>query len=105
MFLFTRFDSSSSDEDVLLAVVARGVGKWNGNQTDNNDEGDDENDKDVPSIGKKFDENSGLVGVSSIVGVHVVQNQNPQRDNLSSNFVGLTTHLALNYDPLFGSLL
>ena len=102
LFLFTRFVSSSSDEDVPLAAVARGVGKSNDDETDDNDEGDDEDDEDVLSIDKKSDGNSGLVGVSSIVGVHVVQNHNPQRDNLSSNFVGLTSHLALHYDPPLG---
>ena len=102
LFLFTRFDSSSSDEDVPLAAVARGVGKSNGDKTDDGDEGDDKDDEDVPSIGTKSDENFGLVSVSSIVGVHVVQNHNPQCDNLSSNFVGLTSHLTLNYDPPLG---
>jgi hypothetical protein len=102
LFLFTRFYSSSSDKDVPLAAVARGVGKSNGDQTEDEDEGDDEDVKDVPSIGEKSDENSGLISVSSIVGVHVIQNHNPQCDNLSSNFVGLTSHLALNYDPPFG---
>ncbi len=83
----TRFDSSSSDEDVPLAAAARGVGKSNGDQTDDNDKGDYEDDEEVLSTGKKSDENSGLVSVSSIVGVHVVQNHNPQCDNLSSNLL------------------
>ena len=96
---FPRFESSSSDKDVPLAAVARGVGKSNGDQTDNDNEGDDEDDKEVLSTGKKSDENSGLVSVSSIVAVHVIQNHNPQRDNLSSNFVGSTSHLDLHYDP------
>ncbi len=102
MFLSTKFDSSSSDEDVLLAAVAKGVCKSNGDQTDDDDEGDDKDDEEVLSTGKKSDENSGHAGVSSIVGVHVVQNHNPQRDNLGSNFVGLTSHLALHYDPPLG---
>ena len=102
MFLSTRFDSSSSDKDVPLAAVAKGVGKSNGDQTDDKDDGNDEDDEEVLSTGKKSDENSGHVGVSSIVGVHVVQNHNPQRDNLGSNFVGLTSHLALHYDPPLG---
>ncbi len=102
LFLFTRFDSSSSDKDVPLAAVARGVGKSNGDDTDDKDKLYDEDDEDVPSIGKKSDENSWLVGVSSIFGAHVVQNNNPQCDNISSNFVGFTSHLALNHDPPLG---
>jgi hypothetical protein len=47
----------------------------------------------------KMFELSGLCGVTSIVGGHVGQNHNPLRDNISSNFVGFTSHLALNYDP------
>ena len=83
MFLLTRFGSSSSDEDFPSAVVARGVGKSNGDKTDDNDKLYDKDDEDVPSIGKKSDENSRLVSVSSIVGGHVLQNHNPQRDNIS----------------------
>ncbi len=56
----------------------------------------------MQSIGKKSDENTRLDGVSSIVGAHVVQTNNPQRDNVSSNFVEFTSHLALNYDPPLG---
>ena len=105
LFLFTRFDSSSSDKDDPPAVVARVVGKSNGDETDADDKLYDEDDKDVSSIGKKSDENSRLVGVSSIVGAHVVQNHNPLHDNVSSNFVGFTSHLALNYDPPLGPFL
>ena len=97
---FHSFDSSSSDEDVPLAAVHKCVGKSNGDQTDNDDKGDDEDDKydeEVLSTGKKSDENSGHASVSLIEGVHVVQNHNPQCDNLGSNFVGLTSHLALRY--------
>jgi hypothetical protein len=54
LYLFTRFDSSSSDEDVLLAAVARGVGKSNGDETDDDDKLYDEDDEDVQSIGKKI---------------------------------------------------
>ncbi len=61
-----------------------------------------EDDKDVTTIGKKSDQISGLCGVTSIVGGHVGQNHNPLRDNVSSNFVGYTSHLALNYDPPLG---
>ena len=83
-------------------MVARGVGKSNGDKSDDDDYGDDEDDKDVRCIGKKSDKNTRFVGVSSIVGAHVVQTNNPQRDNVSSNFVGFTSHLALNYDPPLG---
>jgi hypothetical protein len=96
---FHRFDSSS-DEDVPLAAVHRCVGKLNGDQTEDDDEGDDEDDEydeEVLSTGKKSDDNSGHAGVSLIEGVHVVQNHNPQHDNFGSNFVGLTSHLALCY--------
>ncbi len=51
---------------------------------------------------KKSDEISGLCGVMSIVGGHVGQNNNPLCDNVSSNFVGFTSHLALNYNPPLG---
>ncbi len=54
MFLSTRFDSSSSDKDVLLAAVAKGVGKSNGDQIDNDNKGDDEDDKEVLSTGKNL---------------------------------------------------
>ena len=87
LFLFTRFAPSSSDEDEEEAAVAGGVGKSNGDESDNDNYGDDEDDKDVQSIGKKSGKNTRLVGVSSIVGAHVVQTNNPQRDNVSSNFV------------------
>jgi hypothetical protein len=43
-----------------------------------------------------------VAGVSLLEQLHVVQNHNPQRDNLGSNFVGLTSHLALYYDPPLG---
>ena len=102
IFLITRFDDSSSDEDEVSTAVARGVGKLTGDETDNEDKLYEEDDEDVRSIGKKSDEISGFVGVSSIVGGHVGQNHNPLRDNVSSNFVGFTSHLALNYDPPLG---
>jgi hypothetical protein len=54
LFLSTRFDSSSSDKDVLLAAVAKGVGKSNGDQIDNDNKGDDEDDKEVLSTGKNL---------------------------------------------------
>ena len=63
-------------------AVARGVGKSNGDKNDDDDKLYDEDDKDVQFIGKKSDENSWLVGVSSIFGAHVIQNHYPQRDNV-----------------------
>ena len=51
---------------------------------------------------QKSDENSGIVGVWSVVGGRVGQNHNFLRDNVSSNFVGFTSHLALNYNPPLG---
>ncbi len=51
---------------------------------------------------KKSDEDSGSVGVLSVVGGHVGQTNNPLRDNVNSNFVGVTSHLALNYEPPLG---
>ena len=35
-------------------------------------------------------------------GLHVVQNHNPQHKNVGSNFVWLTSHLAMNYHPPLG---
>ena len=92
-FLFTRFDDTSSD------------GKSTVDETDNEDKLYEEDDKDVQTIGIKFDEISGFVGDSSIVGGHVGQNHNPLCDNASSNFVGFTSHLALNYNPPLGPFL
>ncbi len=54
---FHRFDSSSSDEDVPLAAVHKCVGKSNGDQTDKDDKGndeDDEYDEEVVSTGKNL---------------------------------------------------
>ncbi len=102
---------SSSDKGFLLAKVATGVGKSNGDEADDGDDigpnnnGDDKDDKsedEDESPGKKTEDNSGGAGVSFIAGLHVVQLLNPQRDNVGSNFVGLTSHLALYYDPPLG---
>ena len=82
------------------AAVARGVGKSNGDETDNEEKLYDKDDEDVRSVGKKSDEISGFVGVTSIVGGHDGQNHNPLRDNVRSIF--FTSHLALNYDPPLG---
>ena len=96
LFFVKRFDDGSSDEDVMLSELAVGVGKSTSHYTD------DEDDKDAECIGKKSDENSGSVGVLSVVGGHVGQTNNPLRDNVNSNFVGVTSHLALNYEPPLG---
>ena len=48
---------------------------------------------------KKVNDNSGGAVTK---GLHAVKNHNEQRDNLSSNFVGFTGYLALNYDPPLG---
>jgi hypothetical protein len=37
VFLFTRFEDTSSDKDVLLSELARGVGKSTGDSTDDED--------------------------------------------------------------------
>jgi hypothetical protein len=106
--LFPRFsDSSLFDKDEESAAMARceesaaaarGVGKSNGDETDDEEKLYEGDDNDVRSVGKKSDEISGFVDVTSIVGGHVGQNHNPLRDNVRSNFVGFTSHLALNYD-------
>ena len=88
--------------------VATGVGKSNGDKADDdddigpNDDGDHKYEEDNESTGKKTDDNSGDAGVSLLEGLHVVQNHNPQRDNIGSNFFGLTSHLALYYNPPLG---
>ncbi len=83
---------------LLLGIV----GKSNGDETDNEENLYAEDDKDVRSVGKKSNEISGFVGVTSIVGGHVSQNHNPLCDNVRFNFVRFTSHLALNYDPPLG---
>ena len=50
---FHRFDSYSSDEDVLLVAV-QCVGKSNGDQTDDDNKEDDEDDEEVQSTGKNL---------------------------------------------------
>jgi hypothetical protein len=102
LLLFTRFDNTSSDEEFESAAVAKGVGKLTGDETDDEEKLYVEDDKDVRTIGKKSDQISGLCGVTTIVGGHVGQTHNPLGDNVSSNFVGFTSHLALNYDPPLG---
>jgi hypothetical protein len=61
----------------MLSELAIGVGKSTGDYTDDEDKLYAEDDKDAASIGKKSDENSGMVGVLSVVGGHVGQNHNP----------------------------
>jgi len=112
-----RRNDSSSDKASSLAAVATGVGKSNGDEALNDDdvdyednkEDDDDNDDDGnykeeenESTSNKTDDNSGGVGALLLEGLHVVQNHNQQRDNLGSNFVGLTSYLALNYEPPLG---
>jgi hypothetical protein len=62
----------------------------------------EEDNEDVPTIGKKSDRSSGVGGITSIVGGEVGQTHNALRDNISSNFVGYTSFLALNYVPGLG---
>ena len=45
--IFTRFDETSSDEDVMLLELARGVGKLTGDSNDGEDKLYAEADKDV----------------------------------------------------------
>ena len=97
LIFVTRLDKDSSDEDVTLSELAVGVGKSTSHSSSDN-----EDDKDAECIGKKSNEISGSVGVLSVVGGHVGQTNNPLRDNVKSNFVGVTSHLALNYEPPLG---
>ena len=52
----------------------------------------------VSQINRSFD----VGGITSIVGGEVGQTHNALRDNISSNFVGYTSFLALNYVPGLG---
>jgi len=111
---FRRKDSSS-DKVSSLAAVATGVGKSNGDEAlddddgeyEDNEEDDDDDDRDFKeeeeeSISNKTDDNPGDAGALLHDGLHVVQNHNQQCDNLGSNFVGLTSYLALYYEPPLG---
>jgi hypothetical protein len=104
-----------SDKVSSLAAVATGVGKFNGDEAlddddgeyEDNEEDDDDDDGDYKeeeeeSISNKTDDNPGGAGALLHDGLHVVQNHNQQRDNLGSNFVGLTSYLALHYEPPLG---
>ena len=102
LFLFTRFDDSEYEDESESASVAKAVGKSTGDEHDDEEELYEEDDEDVPAIGKKSDQSSGLCGITSIVGGHVGKTHNALRDNISSNFVGFTSFLALNYDPGLG---
>jgi hypothetical protein len=99
LLLFTRFDDSEYEDESESESVAKAVGKSTGDETDDEEKLYEEDDKDVPAIGKKSDQSSGLCGMTSIVGGHVGQTHNPLRDNISSNFVGFTSFLLLNYVP------
>jgi hypothetical protein len=103
------------DDDNSLAAVATGVGKSNGDEAlddddgeyEDNEEDDDDDDRDFKeeeeeSISNKTDDNPGDAGALLHDGLHVVQNHNQQCDNLGSNFVGLTSYLALHYEPPLG---
>ena len=113
--VFFRRKDSSSDKVSSLAAVATGVGKSNGdkalddddgeyedNEEDDNDDDRDYKEEDEESISNKTGDNSGGAGALVHDGLHVVQNHNQQRDNLGSNFVGLTSYLALIYEPPLG---
>jgi hypothetical protein len=102
LFLFTRFDDSEYEDKSESVSVAKAVGKSTGDETDDEEKLYEEDDEDVPAIGKMSDQSSGLCGITSIVGGHVGQTHNPLRDNISSNLVGFTSFLALNYDPGLG---
>ena len=116
MNLFTivsfRRNDSSSDKVSSLAAVATGVGESNENKAlddddgdykdyeeDNNDDNGDDKEEENESTTNKTDDNSGGAGALLLEGLHVVQNHNQQCDNLGSNFVGLTSYLALIYEP------
>ena len=107
---FCRIFQPSSEEESPV-TIATGVGKSNGYDADDDDDNgpdddwDDEDDKsedDNDFSGKKSDDDSGDAVVSFVEGLHVVQNHNPQCNNVGSNFLGLTSHLELNYNPSLG---
>jgi len=104
---FHRKDSST-DKGSSLAAVATGVGKSNGDEDlddddgeygDNEEDDDDDDGEYKEEESNKSDDNSGGAVTK---GLHAVKKHNEQRDNLSSNFVGFTSYLALNYDPPLG---
>ena len=77
----------------------------NTKKTTIDDDGDDKEDKyeeDDEYTSNKTDDNFGDAGALILEELHGVQNHNPQHDNLGSNFFGLTSHLALYYDPPLG---
>ena len=74
----------------------------NTKKTTIDDDGDDKEDKykeDDEYTSNKTDDNFGDAGALILEELHGVQNHNPQHDNLGSNFVGLTSYLALYYEP------
>ena len=106
-----RRNDSSSDKVSSLAAVATGVGKSNGDKAlddddgeyeDNEEDNDDDDGEYKEEESNKTDDNSGGAGALVHDRLHVVQNHNQQRDNLGSNFVGLTSYLALHYEPPLG---
>jgi len=110
-----RRNDSSSDKVSSLAAVATGVGKSNGdealddddgeyedNEEEDNDDDGDYKEEEKESTSNKTDDNSDGAGALLHEGLHVVQNHNQQRDNLGSNFLGLTSYLALHYEPPLG---
>ena len=112
-----RRNDSSSDKVSSLAAVATGVGKSNGDEALDDDDGDykdykeDDSDDDGDykeeeneSTINKTDDNSGGAGALLPEGLHAVHNHNQQCDNLGSNFVGLTSYLARNYVSEYDSL-
>ncbi len=66
LIFVTRLDDDSSDEDVLLSELAVRGGKSTSHSSS-----DDEEDKESECIGKKSNDNSGCVGVLSVVGGHL----------------------------------
>ena len=77
-------------------------GNEDNKEGNNDDDGDYKEEEEEESISNKTDDNSGCAGALLHDRLHVVQNHNQQRDNLVSNFVGLTRYLALIYEPPLG---
>jgi hypothetical protein len=56
LFLFTRFDDSSDEDESESTAVAKAVGKLTGDETDDEEKLYKEDDKDVRAIGTKSDQ-------------------------------------------------
>ena len=95
-------DDSEYEDESEPACEAKAVGKSTGDEDDDEEEQYEEDDEDVRPIGRKSNRSSGVGGITSIVGGEVGQIHNALRDNISSNFVGYTSFLALNYVPGLG---